>query len=219
MSRAPRVRRDLPVSLDVQALWRIAERLGANHKQFRNAYSRALQRTSATMRKKGKAALKAGLALRSPAQLDKRLQFFRLRRTAELDTARMWFGLNAIKVKDLRGRVRGRVRPRHTARDPDTGRYARARRRQNNAVSFEPKGSMLKTQTFENGEVGNSARESRRTVFIRDPVTRRTREAEIDAYRPLLDYVEDFAYAELVEVFNHHFIADLRGRLKMNIDV
>lgn len=52
MARESRLRRDLPVDIDVDAIWRIAEHIGATHKQFRAAYSRALKRTAATLRKK-----------------------------------------------------------------------------------------------------------------------------------------------------------------------
>lgn len=62
MARESRLRRDLPVDIDVDAIWRIAEHIGATHKQFRTAYSRALKRTAATLRKKAMADLKDGLA-------------------------------------------------------------------------------------------------------------------------------------------------------------
>ena len=65
MARESRLRRDLPVDIDVDAIWRIAEHIGATHKQFRAAYSRALKRTAATLRKKAMADLKDGLAARS----------------------------------------------------------------------------------------------------------------------------------------------------------
>ena len=62
-------------------------------------------------------------------------------------------------------------------------------------------------------------RENRRTVVIRDPDTRRTREAEVDIYEPMLNYIEDNAFAEAMEIFMHHFETDLRGRVKARISV
>lgn len=172
MARESRLRRDLPVDIDVDAIWRIAEHIGATHKQFRAAYSRALKRTAATLRKKAMADLKDGLAPRSLDLVRRRLLSFRLDRASQsqLDNFRLWFGLNAIKVKDLKGRINGRVRPHHTRRDKSTGRYIKARRQAENA-RFTPKGSLLSPRTFENGEVARSRRENRRTVVIRDPDT------------------------------------------------
>lgn len=182
----------LPVDIDVDTIWRIAEHIGATHKQFRAAYSRALKRTAATLRKKAVADMKDGLAPRSLDMVRRRLLSFRLDRSSQskLDNFRLWFGLNAIKVKDLKGRINGRLRPHHTRRDKSTGRFIKARRQAENA-GFTPKGSLLSPRTYENGEVTRSRRENRRTVVIRDPDTRRTREAEIDIYEPMLNYIED----------------------------
>jgi hypothetical protein len=51
MGRESRVKRNMLVDIDVQAIWKIAETVGATQKQFRNAYSRALVRTGATLRR------------------------------------------------------------------------------------------------------------------------------------------------------------------------
>ncbi|HGL6841573.1 TPA: hypothetical protein ACKFTL_004226 [Citrobacter koseri] len=218
MARGSRLRRDLPVDIDVDAIWGIAESIGATQKQFRAAYSRALKRTAATLRKKAMADLKDGLAPRSINLVRRRLLSFRLDRGSRLDNFRLWFGLNAIKVKDLKGRIFGRIRPHHTRRDKNTGRFIKARRQADNA-GFTPKGRLLSARTFENGEVARSRRENRRTVVIRDPQTRRTHEAEIDIYEPMLNYIEDNAFAEAMEIFMHHFETDLRGRVKARISV
>jgi hypothetical protein len=218
MARESRLRRDLPVDIDVDAIWRIADQIGATQKQFRAAYSRALRRTAATLRKKAMADLKDGLAPRSLNMVRRRLLSFRLDRGSQLDNFRLWFGLNAIKVKDLKGRISGRVRPHHSRRDKSTGRYIKARRQADDA-GFAPKGNLLAAHTFTNGEVARSRRDNRRTVVIRDPDTRRTREAEVDIYEPMLNYIEDNAFAEAMDIFMHHFESDIRGRVKAKISV
>ncbi|EBS3741176.1 hypothetical protein DQY98_14195 [Salmonella enterica subsp. enterica serovar Saintpaul] len=218
MARESRLRRDLPVDIDVDVIWRIADSIGATQKQFRAAYSRALRRTAATLRKKAMADLKDGLAPRSMDLVRRRLLSFRLDRGSQLDNFRLWFGLNAIKVKDLKGRINGRLRPHHTRRDSNTGRFIKARRQAENA-GFSPKGNLLSERSFENGEVSRSKRNNRRTVVIRDPLTRRTREAEMDIYEPMLNYIEDNAFAEAMEIFMHHFETDIRGRVKARISV
>ena len=68
-------------------------------------------------------------------------------------------------------------------------------------------------------EVARSRRDKQRTVVIRDPQTRRTREAEVDIYEPMLNYVEDNAFAEAMDIFMHHFESDIRGRVKAKISV
>ncbi|WP_368900355.1 hypothetical protein [Mixta calida] len=219
MSRPTRLRRDLPVDIDTGALERIADEIGATQKQIRNAYTRALKRTAATLRKQALADLKTGLAPRSLNMIRRRILSFSLRRSSELDEMRLWFGLNAIKIKDLKGRIIGKMRPHHNVRDQTTGRFAKARRRQQQTVGFEPQGALLSASTFENGEVARSKREGRRTIVIRDPQTRRTHEAEIDIYAAMLDYVEDRAFADAMAIFMHHFESDLRGRIRARIDV
>ncbi|MGL4727001.1 MAG: hypothetical protein ACRCWW_21245 [Scandinavium sp.] len=218
MARASRIRRDLPVDIDIGAVWRIAEGIGATQKQFRSAYSRALQRTAATLRKRAMADLKDGIAPRSTAMVRKRLLAFRVRRGSQLDEFRLWFGLNAIKVKDLKGKVIGRVRPHHDRRDSKTGRYIAASRKAKEA-GFDPKGSLLATEMYTNGEVARSRRDGRKTVVIRDQETRRTHEAEVDIYEPMLNYIEDNAFADALDIFMHHFETDIRGRVKARISV
>lgn len=218
MARAGRIQRNLPIDIDTDVLRDIAIAAGANHKQYMMAYSRALQRTAVTVRKRAMADLKSGLAPRSMAMVRKRLLSFRLSRGAALDEGKLWFGLNAIKVKDLKGRIRGRILPHHDKRDPKTGRFSPSRRKRGDA-GFEPQGKLLAGKTFENGEVSRSKREGRRTVVIRDPATRRTKEAEIDIYEPMLNYIEDNAFDDVATIFFQHFQTDIKGRIKARINV
>ncbi|WP_241609005.1 hypothetical protein [Rosenbergiella australiborealis] len=217
MARERRLQRDMLVDIDTKALLNIAVAVGANHKQYRSAYSRALQRTAITLRKQAMSDIKTGLAPRSLTMVRQRLLSFRYSRGAMLEEAKLWFGLNAIKVKDLKGRIRGRIRPHHTLRDPNTGRFTTARRSSNTDVGFEPKGSLLDNITFPNGEVARTRRDNRRTIVIRDPQTRRTKEAEIDIYASMLDYIEDNAFSGVMEIFMHHFQSDIKGRVKGKI--
>ncbi|MGK9012166.1 hypothetical protein ACRS9C_23115 [Serratia marcescens] len=218
MARESRLRRDLPFDIDLQVLQRIAVSAGANHKQYLRAYSRALNRTAATLRKRVVADMKAGIAPRNQSMIRRRLLSFRLTRGSQLDEGKLWFGLNAIKVKDLKGRVKGRSRPHHDRRDPRTGRFIAARRRAAAEVGFEPKGALLAAKNFPDGEVGRT-RAGRRTVLIRDPQTRRAKEAEVDIYAPMLDYIEDNAFSDVARIFFHHFETDLKGRVKARINV
>mgnify|MGYP001120946180 FL=1 len=78
MARTTRLRRDLPIDIDTLVLRNIALAVGATHKQYMTAYSRALKRTAATMRKRAMADIKDGLAPRSMAMVRKRLLSFRV---------------------------------------------------------------------------------------------------------------------------------------------
>lgn len=218
MSRKARLSRNLPVDIDTKALLNIARQAGATHKQFMTAYSRALKRTAVTLRKRAMSDLKTGLAPRNLSTVRRRILTFRLSRTTEPDIFRLWFGLNTIRVSDLKGRIRGRIRPRHTRRDKKTGRFICARRQAENP-GFDPAGSLLKPLSFEHGEVARAGRDHRRTVVILDQTFRRLRPAEVDISEPVLNYIEDHAFAEAMEIFMHHFTADIKGRVKAGISV
>jgi hypothetical protein len=223
MARASRIRRNLLFDIDVDELRDIAAQAGATQHQFRLAYSRALKRTASKMRMKALAELKNGLAPRKMDMLRKRLFSSRITRGNGLDEARFWFGLNAIKIKDLRGRIHGRRVRRHDLRDPQTGRYIRAsrvrRRRTAGAPVFEPRGTFLSSTTYENGLVIRSRKEKRRTVIIKNPDTGRVREAEANIYASAMDYVEDVAFADCLDIFMSEFASDVRRRARFGITV
>lgn len=225
MARESRLRRNLPIDIDLQVLQQIAVAAGANHKQYRNAYSRALKRTLAKSLRSARGDLKAGLAPRDMKMIEKRVLSYQGSRGTITDTSnklgegKIWFGLNAIKVKDLKGRVKGRTRPHHNRRDPQSGRFIAARRRKLNEVGFEPKGALLPAMNFPDGEVARSKKEGRRTVLIRDPQTRRAREAEIDIYAAVLDHLEDHSFPDMATNFYREFTNDIRGRIKKRIDL
>ncbi|EBG2409222.1 hypothetical protein ELR99_24730 [Salmonella enterica subsp. enterica serovar Newport] len=223
MARASRIRRNLLFDIDVDELRGIVAQAGATQHQFRLAYSRALKRTASKMRMKALAELKTGLAPRKMDMLRKRLFSTHITRGNAMDEARFWFGLNAIKIKDLRGRIRGRRVRHHDLRDPVTGRFikenrARRRRKASDPV-FEPNGSFLSPAAYENGLVMRSRKGNRRTIFIKNPETGRVREAEAGIYARTMDYVEDVAFAECLEIFMKEFESDIRRRAKYGITV
>ena len=224
MARAARARRDLLFDINVDELRGIVAQVGATQHQFRLAYSRALKRTASKMRMKALSELKIGLAPRKMDMLRKRLFSSRITRGNGLDEARFWFGLNAIKIKDLRGRIRGRRVRHHDLRDPVTGRFikedrVRRRRRKASDPVFEPNGSFLSPTAYENGLVIRTRKENRRTIIIKNPETRRVREAEAGIYARTMDYVEDVAFADCLDIFMKEFESDIRRRAKYGITV
>lgn len=219
MARATRARRDVLFGIDTDELRDIAEQAGATQRQFYLAYSRALKRTASKMRMKALAELKAGLAPRRMDMLRRRLFYSRITRGSGPDEARFWFGLNAIKIKDLRGRIRGRLIRRHDLRDPDTGRFIQAgrRRRKGGDPVFEPKGSFLTPVAYENGMVIRTRKENRRSIIIKNPAAGRVREAEADIYTRTMDYVEDTAFADCLDIFMREFESEVRRRVRYGI--
>ncbi|BBG61684.1 hypothetical protein NVI2019_PEGOAJLN_01215 [Providencia alcalifaciens] len=210
--------RHLLFDIDVDALRQIVEQVGATQHQYRLAYSRALKRTASKIRQQSSALLKSGLAPRKMKELQRRFFARRIKRGAGLDEMSFWFGLNAIKVTRLRGRSVGKIPPRHRRRDKRTGRFIPAAQRRQYVARFEPKGQRLLSQSYPYGVVGRT-RQGQRTIKVRDPLTRRWREALIDIAPALHDHLEDTLFAECVAVFMKEFESDIRRRVKHNITV
>lgn len=221
MSRGSRLRRNLLFDIDVDDLRKIADQAGATQYQLRLAYSRALKRTASKMRMKALAELKTGLAPRKMDHFRRRIFTSFITRGNAPDEARFWFGLNAVRLKDLRGRIRGKMAKRHDLRDPKTGRFIRAKRkrRKSQAPSFDPAGSFLDSTRYDNGIVTRTRRDKRRTIYIKNQDTGRFREAEISIYASAMDYVEDVAFAECLDIFMKEFASDIRRRAKYGITV
>ncbi|WP_369790182.1 hypothetical protein [Rouxiella sp. WC2420] len=77
------------------------------------------------------------------------------------------FGLNAVKIKDFKGRVRGLVRPHHDQRSTVTGRFTSSQRKASES-GFEPKGNLLSSQSFIHGEFGRTWN-GKKTLLICNP--------------------------------------------------
>ncbi|MCW5003532.1 phasin family protein [Enterobacter roggenkampii] len=193
---------------DMDELQGIARQAGATKKQMEMAYSRALSRTAVTLKKEAMKLVREGLSLKSHDQLRKRLLSLRnSTKGTAVDEFKLWFGLNRIKVKDLRGRIRGETLPRHSVRGPD-GRFVTAPVRQ--PASFIPKGRMLREQSWPEGRVVLD-RKGQKTIRVD------RRDVEIDVYDALNTQIEDDIFPRAVEIFLNHFRTDLRGRVAAGI--
>lgn len=218
MARERRLSRDLPIDIDLSALKQIQGVLGATQKQFEMAYSRALKRTAVTLQKRARAEMKAGISPRSMNLVRRRLMHFRHGRSGKtMEEIKLFFGLNSIKVKDLKGRIKGKVLPHHELRDPVTGRYiaGEERRRAVAPPTFTPAGDMP-AKTYEEAFISKT-RKGRRTIFQKSG--KRIREAEVPIYATMLDRIEDNVFGETMDIFMHHFESDLRGRVKQKINL
>ncbi len=170
-------------TFDESELQRIADEFDASKKDLRAAYSRALRRTAQTMKTRARKGLRTKLHLRTAAELRRRLQGFRFKRTADMGTVRMWFGLNDMRVSAFKGR----------------------------AVKTAT-GASFAGQAFEGGFIGRNAK-GRPTVKHRAgsrayPV----KEARMPIDDVAETYIEDEVFDGIEEVFFHYFRAEVRAR-------
>lgn len=225
-ARQRRLARNLIVDIDEDEVLKIIARLGGSKTQIRKAWGVALKRASSSLRMKAMAEFKKQVAPRSQKMIKKRvLHDFVIRRNGdEFDEAKVWFGLNAIKVRDLRGRISGGIRgERHQLRD-ERGRFIPAtERRRARDIRFRPRGESLSVTTWSTDDAfinqyeneSRSGRVSqRRTVMIRkSSERRRAREAEIDIYEAMLNRIEDFVFPDAEAVILKNFEHELKFRV------
>ncbi|ECH9261666.1 hypothetical protein E1L19_19510 [Salmonella enterica subsp. enterica] len=220
-ARDRRIRRDLLVDIDDGAVLDVIARIGGSKTQIRKAWSVALKKTASKLRMDAMKEVRTFIAPRSPRVFKRRVLVPPLIRGGgdEFDAAKIWFGLNAIKVRDLRGRISGRrSEERHTLRDA-RGRFAPATRRRRD-VRFTPAGAMP-AQTFENAYVSGFESENSRgrisrraTIMVRQSGgRRRVREAEVDIYDVMANRIEDFVFPQAEALIMKNFEHELRFRV------
>lgn len=200
---------------------KLAADLSATHDQMRLAYSRALRRTKQTITKDTVRLMRERTGFSDAARVRKRVLAFDTHRdkARELSGLKLFFGLNAVRLSDLKGRVSGRGGKHHDYRDPQTGRFAtRPRRRKGSIPQFRPKGNaMPPVMSFGDDSHIGKTRRGRRSIFLRGRGARR--EAEADIYAPMIDAIEDEVLADLPAIFMHHYREDLTRRAKHGIHV
>lgn len=212
--RAQRLRRHLPLDIDLGAVLAVPAVVAATEDQVRFAYTRAWRRTANTLQKRALQQLKTTLAPKKLRDIRRRILTFYSRRNAnDLGEMVLWFGLNQMRVRDLRGRLSG---PRqHQARDPKTGRFVSARRGRSRRYAEFRSAGRLGTLRFEEGYI--AGRGAQRTLYQFDPQTRRAREADAAIYAPALDVIEDTVLDDVAALFFHHFNQDITRRVKYQI--
>ena len=170
--------------IDRDGIQRIARELGASERQVGMAISRALNRTAATMRRRAQAALAKGLDVRRANVLRKRLRDLKLKRKGKAaEEVAVWFGLNDLRISDLKGR------PRRTAG-----------------------GAEFRGAGYPGGFVAKS-RSGKQSIFRRKsdgrlPLVEQT--APIADRAEII--LEDEVLADLPDVFMKFFASDLRAR-------
>lgn len=214
-TRESRGRRNAPFDIDLGELQMLGAVLGATENQMRLAYSRALNRTVQSLTRQSVRLMKEEAGIQSTQTIRRRAISFKHQRASarELGGMKLWYGLNAIRLSELRGTVVGAVTEHHNLRDPQTGQYTS--NRETSTVRFRPRGKALKETNFDDAYVAEN-RKGKKTIFIRGEQSRR-REAEMDIYAPLLDKIEDDIFQQIPEIFLHHYEVDLKGRVAAGI--
>lgn len=97
----------IELQIDPGQLQAIADEFKASEKDLRRAFSRALSRTSRSLRTQARKELRQGLGLRSAAVLRARLQLKRFRpRGSGMGGAMLWVGTNDMPATAFKGAPR-----------------------------------------------------------------------------------------------------------------
>jgi hypothetical protein len=95
----------LAFDIDDRQLRAIAQEYAASDKQVSLAFSRALKRTAATLRRMASGGLKTELGLRNTTALRRRVKEFRLK-GGPTSGVKLWFGVNDLPLSAFKGRAR-----------------------------------------------------------------------------------------------------------------
>lgn len=184
----------IALDIDSDQLQRIADEFGASEKDLRLAFSRALSRTSRTLRMMARKYLREGLELRAASVLKARLRLARYRaKGSGMGAARLWVGANDLPATAFKGK------PRQTSRGVRVG-----------------------GRTFDGAFVGTGRDSGKQMVFkrINGPQKRRGpkgSELPISAVTvPVQEEVNDIidrqVFQESQDLIMTNFRAELRGR-------
>lgn len=177
----------LHFDIDVSKLRTVANDLGASEKQYRAAFSRACNRTAATLRKMSGKGLKTELQLRTLGILRKRLKTLRLK--GRDGGVALWYGLNDLPVSSFKCRVK----------QDDGGAWA---------GEFYHEGGFVGSSKY-----GRKRTIFKRTGKGRLPIREQLQAIKDQADI----YVEDEIFIEVERVFWRHFVRDIEARVNYDI--
>ena len=188
----------LNFDIDPQEIKAIQKILGANEEQVRKAHNRALSRTAVTMKSLGTKLVRDEMKVKSLKALRQRFQTFRVssKNKKQLDELRLWFGLNDVRLSDLKGRI-ARI----------------GSKKKPKGAKFTPAGSGDVT-TYDDAFVAKVR--GRRSIWARKGKRRYPigeKKVAINDRTQVL--IEDEVFSQLPEVYLKHFETDLKGRIKM----
>lgn len=173
--------------IDASDLQAIGTELGATDKQVKLAFSRALSRTAATLRRLSERGLRDELQLRTVRFLRMRLKSVKLK-GGTMQGMRLWYGLNDMPVGEFKGR------PTKTTA-----------------------GASFRGTEFKGGFVGKNKRKQptifKRKGQARFPLV----EQELPVKDRMDVFIEDKIFDQTEKIFWKHFKADLAARVKYQL--
>lgn len=178
----------MPLHFDIDGaeLTRLQGELGASEKDLNRAFSRAMKRTAATLRKRAASGLLGELELRSNKALRRRLQTIMLKRSGHdrLGGFKMWLGMNDLPVSAFKGRVRD-----------------------------VPGAPTFRDKTYQGHFLAKPRKGTRRSIFRRTGPNRfPIAEAKVPVADRMEVFIEDQVFDKFEEVFWRHFSSDLKAR-------
>lgn len=217
MARDNRIRRNVLLDFSTSEISRVIDELGASDTQIRKSWSRAIKRTSVTLRRLAMSEVKTAIAPRKPSLLKRRcLPPFITKGGVGLDEIKIWFGLNQVKIRDLKGKIKGRSRKHHALRDEKTGRFVPATRRRKAMPDpeFIPAGDVA-SMSYPDSFIWKVR--GKRTI-LQKLEGRRVKEAEIGIYDALANRIEDNVFPEAERLVMKNFMHELRFRVKSGMN-
>lgn len=209
--------RSLPISLDFSVFERLRKTHQATQQQAEMAYRRALKRTAVTLRKLARTEMKNGLEPRSATEFARRRIRLYSKSASGVSMAgfKLFFGLDGVPVGWLRGRIRVKEAPRHSLRDPRTGRYiaGRAASEEQGEASFIPAGN-LPRKDVPGGFTGKKHR-GQPSVFRRKNGV--VIEESVQIYDEMSARIETELNPQVLHIFMRHYESELRSRVRMKI--
>lgn len=199
--------------LDAGELKALAERVGATESQMSGAYNRALKRTLGKYRKDALALMLKHTGARDAKKLKERVRgyAYRMALTEEKPgEGKLWFGLNAIPVSMLEGRIIGQE-ARERSRD-NRGRFIPMGAR---GVTFEPAGEGLPTLSFPDSFIGIVR--GRRSIWQRSRNHDFVNEAAVPIHVPVNRAIKADLYQEMNAELLRRFEQDIKGRIVAGI--
>lgn len=185
----------LDFDIDVRELFAVMDELDPTERQIQLAFSRAMNRTAATLRRRSTSGLRALLDLRTVGLLRQRLKSLKIKKNG-LDGLRLWYGINPMPVSWFKGTPKA---------------VGKRGRKKGESVTY-------RGEVFENSFVANSKVKGRKTIFKRKTNARLPLEEQQMPIRDKAEvFVEDEVFSEIEDVFWPYFVRDLRARVTFKI--
>ncbi|MBF0035870.1 hypothetical protein HAX39_25350 [Citrobacter freundii] len=217
MSTKPRL-----FDIDLGDLTALGKALGATQDQVELSYIQAMRRTEVATIAKAARIMRDDAGVKSVKLAKQRVRSYGREVGSVFDRnsgIKLWFGLNPMRVGDLRGSIPGGITPRHEKRDEGTGRYAKGDD-DHSDVRFIPRGKALISANpggvkFNDSYIGQTL-SGRKTIYSRTEPGR-SREASVDVYSALVEKIETDVFDSISEEFFKNYERDLRWRTSNSV--